>query len=248
VNFDAATTLPTGWTASNANNVKVSSEKAFSGTNSVKITSPGGGFQPNNLVYSLTGTPDLQQSMYGRMMINLSSQNTKGGDFTFIQADGGPRSQSGAPAGTSVMFRGRLDGRNDHFMANYETWLDSNGDNNNEWSTDCWKHPGSDTSPPQNYLIPKDQWACVQWHFDAGANTLKFWLNKNELSLIQVVNMGDGCVMDGPNPNRQNGVWWGPQSFNNIRLGIEQYAGNAQARTMYIDDIAIDDRVVSCPN
>lgn len=223
--------------------MKVSSEKAFSGTNSVKITSPGGGYQPNNLVRSLTSVTELRESMHGRMMINLSSQNSMGGDFTFIQADGPPRAASGAPAGTSVMYRGRLDGRNDHFMANYETWLDANGDGNNEWNTDCWKHPSNITPPPQNYLIPKDQWACVQWHFDASANTLQFWLNENELSQIQVVGNGDGCVA-----NTQNNVWWGPQSFNNIRLGIEQYHGSSRARTMYIDDIAIDDRVVACPD
>ena len=229
--------------------MKVSSEKAYSGTNAVKITSPGGGYQPNNLVHSLTGFADLQQSLYGRMMINLSSQNSLGGDFTFIQADGPPRAQSGAPAATSVMYRGRVDGRNDHFMANYETWADTNNDNNNEWNTDCWKHPTiNNQPPPQNYLIPKDQWACVQWHFDAQANTLKFWLNKNELSLIQVVNMGDGCKLDQPNADRQNGVWWAPQTFNNIRLGVEQYAPDSRPRTMYIDDIAIDDRMVSCPD
>lgn len=228
--------------------MKVSSEKAFSGTNSVKITSPGGGYQPNNLVHSLTSVTELRESMHGRMMINLSSQNSMGGDFTFIQADGPPRAASGAPAGTSVMYRGRLDGRNDHFMANYETWLDANGDGNNEWNTDCWKHPSNITPPPQNYLIPKDQWACVQWHFDASANTLQFWLNENELSQIQVVNMGDGCNMQVPNPNRQNGVWWGPQTFNNIRLGIEHYQPASRPRTMYIDDIAIDDRVVACPD
>lgn len=223
--------------------MRVSSERAYSGTNSVKITSPGGGYQPNNLIYSLAGTPSVQESMYGRMMLYLSSQNSLGGDFTFIQADGGPRSQSGAPAGTSVMYRGRVDGRNDHFMGNYETWLDANNDGNNEWNTDCWKHPQNINPPPQNYLIPKDQWACVQWHFDASANTLKFWLNNSELTQIQVVNMGDGCVS-----NTQNGVWWGPQSFNNLRLGIEQYHGNSQARTMYIDDVVVDDRVVSCPD
>lgn len=209
----------------------------------MKITSPGGSYHSNNLVHNLTSVSGLGESMYGRMMINLSNQNSLGGDFTFIQADGPPRAGSGAPAGTSVMYRGRLDGRNDHFMANYETWLDANNDGNNEWNTDCWKHPANISPPPQNYLIPKDQWACVQWHFDGSANTLKFWLNENELSQLQVVGNGDGCVA-----NTQNNVWWAPQSFNNIRLGIEQYHGSSRARTMYIDDIAIDDRVVPCPD
>lgn len=223
--------------------MQLSSEHAFSGTHSVKITGAGGGYNANYLIHDLTSVPELQEKMFGRMMIRLSSENSQGGDFTFIQADGGPRAASGAPAGTSVMYRGRLDGRNDHFMANYDTWLD-NGSGSTAWLTDCWAHPNNISSPPQEYVIPKDQWACVQWEFDADANSLKFWLNDNELSQIQVINQGDGCI----DSSTQNNVWWGPQSFTNLRLGIEQYHGNARPRTMYIDDIAIDDRYVSCPD
>lgn len=135
------------------------------------------------------------------------------------------------------MYRGRVDGRNDHFMANYDTWNPAEN-----WKTDCWKHPQNINQPPADYLIPKNTWACVQWHFDASKNTLQFWLDGKELSQIQVVDQGDGC-----GANTQNGIWWGPESFSDIRLGIEQYHGHATTRTMYIDDIAIDNRVVSCP-
>ena len=239
--FEGSDSLPTGWSASDENTVVVSSDEAYSGTNSLKVTGKGGGYNQNLLAYDLTAVPELSEAMYGRMMVHLSGENSRGGDFTFIQADGSPRAESGAPEDTSVMYRGRLDGRNDHFMANYDTWLD-NGSGQTAWLTDCWAHPNN--PPPQEYLIPKDEWACVQWHFDAELNTMKFWLNDNELAQIQVVNSGDGCVA----PGTQNNVWWGPKSFNSVQLGIEQYHNDSRPRVMYIDDIAIDDRVVSCPD
>ncbi len=216
----------------------MSNEQAYSGNRSLKVSATGGGYNSNMLSYNLGAQSSLKESLYGRMMIRLSDQNSKSADFTFIQADGAPRAASGAPAGTNVMYRGRVDGRNDHFMANYDTWNQAGN-----WTTDCWKHPQNINPAPQDYLIPKNTWACVQWHFDASKNTLQFWLNDKELSQIQVIEQGDGCVAS----NTQNNVWWGPEAFGSIKLGIEQYHGHAQARTMYIDDIAIDDRFVSCP-
>ena len=180
--------------------------------------------------------------MYGRMMIRLSSQNSNAGDFTFIQAAGAPQSASMAPNGTSVMYRGRLDYRHDHFMANYETWVDANNDGITDWETDCWSHPdGIPQAPAAEYIMPKDEWACVQWHFDAENNALNFWLNGNELSQINVIETGDGCRGDV-----QNNVWWAPETFTSLRLGIEQYHSTSAARTMYIDDVAVDDEMVGC--
>jgi hypothetical protein len=241
-NFDGSNELPTNWSTSNPTRVAISSEYAFSGANSVKVTGTGGGYNANYLIHNLSGIVDLNKSMFGRMMIRLSSENSLGGDFTFIQAEGVARSASGAPPGTTVMYRGRLDGRSDHFMANYDTWID-NGSGGNAWPTYCWDHPNSVNPPPQQYLLPKDQWACVQWEFDGDANSLRFWLNDNELTEIQVNNTGDECTF-----STQNDVWWGPENFTDIRLGIEQYDESDLARTLYIDDIAIDDRFVSCPD
>lgn len=240
--FESSDRLPEGWRVSNESTVVISSDQAYSGTHSLKVTGAGGGYSQNFLIHDITDVPELNEAMYGRMMIRLGSDNARSGDFTLIQADGPSRARSGAPEGTSVMYRGRVDGRHDHVMANYDTWSDD-GSGQTAWLTDCWSHPEAMTPPPQEYLLPKNEWACVQWHFDANANSLRFWLNDNELSEITVVNTGDGCL----DANTQNEVWWGPESFSTIRLGIEQYHDTSKPRVMYIDDIAIADEVVNCP-
>jgi len=176
-------------------------------------------------------------------MMRLSDENTKGGDFTFIQASGNPKPESGAPESTSVMYRGRLDGRHDHFMANYDTWVDEDNNGSTDWLTDCWKHPAGNgaTQPPTEYLLPKNEWACVQWHYDSNNNEMVFWLNETELTQIHIQQTGDGCVA-----NTQDGMWIAPASFSELKLGIEQYHDTAKSRTLYIDDIVIDNSPVEC--
>lgn len=240
--FEGRDELPGGWRASNENTVLISTEHTYSGQHALKVTGAGGGYNQNFLIHDLAGVPELGEAMHGRMMVRLGSDNAQGGDFTFIQADGRSRAESGAPENTSVMYRGRVDGREDHVMANYDTWSDD-GSGQTAWLTDCWSHPEAITPPLQEYLLPKNEWACVQWHFDANANSLKFWLNDNELSEITVVNTGDGCL----DTSTQDEVWWGPESFSAIRLGIEQYHDTSKPRVMYIDDIVIDTRAVDCP-
>lgn len=233
-----AETLPDGWTAADTTTTSVSNERAFSGSQSLKIEAPGGGYNQNYLQRDLPA--ELQETMHGRMMIRLNSDNANSGDFTFIQATGNPQAASGAPANTAVMYRGRLDGGDDHFFANYDTWLDEDGVAGTDWHTDCYDHP--ETPTPAEYLIPKDEWACVQWHFDSDTNSMTFWLNEMELTQINVTNTGEGC--EG---TEQDGVWYAPETFTRLGLGIEQYHNDAGARTMYIDDIALGSQMISCP-
>lgn len=225
-----------GWNVSGQ--AAVSTEQAYQGSRSVKVTAAGGGYNRNFLSLDLGSFGAAQQSLYGRMMVYLSNQNSLGGDFTFVQADGQPKAVSGAPAGTNVMYRMRLDGRFDHIFANYDTYPN--------WSTDCWKHPsfnqGTNTPPPADYLIPKNQWACVEWHFDAQADELMFWRDGGELSQIHVSKTGDGCVAQ-----QQQGTWYAPQQFDVLHVGIEQYHNTSKARTMYIDDVQVSDRYIGCP-
>lgn len=213
----------------------ISDEYAFSGMNSLKVQSTSaGGYESNYLIYDLSGTPELSDKMYGRMMVRLSDQNANAADFTFIQANGPVQSEDPDAAGATAMYRARLDGSDDHIFANYDTWNPAES-----WPTDCWKQPATPT--PSEYLIPKNEWACVQWHFEKDTNSLSYWLNGVELSQINVMGTGDGCGGDA-----EAGVWTAPASFEDIRVGIEQYAQDAAGRTLYIDDIAIDDQMVSC--
>ena len=108
-----------------------------------------------------------------------------------------------------------------------------------------WKQPAFDpatnTPPAPEYRLPKNQWACLRWHFDTRQNRLAFWLNDVALTQITVDQTGDGCVAQD-----ELDIWRGPGDFRWLRVGVEQYHPDAGARTLFVDDITIDDKPVSC--
>lgn len=213
-------------------NAVLSSEQAYSGDTSVKVTGAGGSYNRNYLSLDLNQYPAAQQTLYGRMMVYLTDQNSTSGDFTFVQADGSPKSVSNAPSSVNVMYRMRLDGRYDHMFANYDTFPN--------WDTDCWAHPPFDPAP--EYRMPKNEWACVEWHFDAAADEMMFWRDGTHLTGIDVSKTGDGC-----GAQTQSGVWYAPQEFSVLHVGVEQYHDGIPPRTMYIDDVQVSDRYIGCP-
>ena len=193
----------------------------------------------------LANVPPLQTEMFGRAMVYISDENSNAGDFTFLQAEGdNPQEDSGAPPGTNIMYRARIDQRFDHVITNYDTWIDVNNDNETEWETDCVKQPQitNGNPPAADYVIPKNQWVCVQWHIQKRGNHIGISLNDKLLSSIKVYGGGSSCV----NELTQGGEWWAPEKFETISLGIEQYTADSKPRTMYIDDIALDRKLVSC--
>jgi hypothetical protein len=249
--------LASHWHASNSARVSLSKEKVFSGRQALKVEATGAGYNRSYLSLDLTPENGLDQprEIYGRMMMYLQGDNALGGDFTFLQADGPARVTSGAPENTVVNYRGRLDGRFDHFMGNYDTRIDADGDGKTEWLTDCWQHPdfeyssagaADNVAPAKPYLIPHDQWACVQWHFNADQNRLAFWLNGEELSALTIDansgGTGDGCI----DPNTQAGVWTGPAYFSQLHIGAEQYHKTTLPRTLYIDNLAVGSSMPGC--
>lgn len=215
--------------------LEVSSEQSYSGENSVKFAAQGSGYNRNYISLDLADYAEVQKELYGRMMIWVNTPNGSGADFTFAQAEGKPKASTGAPADTTVMYRYRVNGSNGNVMANYDTWIDANGDGQTDWLTDCWDH--------STRQLPTAEWACVEWHFDSDANELMYWLNGEELNELHIQGVGEGCV----NPSTQDNEWTAPANFLNLHLGIEQYHGHAQARTVYIDDVAVDSRPIGCP-
>ena len=204
---------------------------------SLVFTSSGGGYNRNFLSLDVSGLQEDTTQLHGRMMIWVDEPGNNGGDFTFVQADGDPKPESGAPEDTTVMYRYRVDGnhRNGTLMANYDTWVDANGDGTTDWQTDCWDH--------STVQLPREEWACVEWKFDSEANELVYWLNDQLLDEIHVTDAGEGCIGDV-----QNDQWTGPESFKTLHLGIEQYHNGVPERTVYIDDIEISDRKLGCPS
>lgn len=217
----------------------MTSENAYSGDRSIKVVS-GGGDNRAFLTMDLNHAPPLKQEMFGSMWLYLSDENSNSGDFTFLQAEGGlPQLASNAPADTSVMYRGKVDGRHDHIFTNYFTHYERAAGLGNEWPTDCWKQPS--LPPQERYVLPKNEWFCMQWHIKQSNNHIDFTINGQILTAIRVFNTGHGCAHD-----TQGGIWYAPQTFERLHLGVEQYATEALPRTLYIDDIHLDTQLVEC--
>ena len=208
--------------------VSLTTENVFEGANALKVAAAGGGYNRNFISLDLANS-GVQSNMYGRMMLNVNTPSGNGGDFVFVQAEGAPDSaDSNAPADTNVMYRYRVNGSNGNLMANYDTYPSS-------WSTDCWDH--------STVKMPTNQWACLEWHFDADVNELKFWLDGTELTELHVQGSGENCI-----GTAENGEWQAPGQFETLHLGIEQYHNGVPARTMYIDDVKVDTQYIGCPD
>ncbi|MBX2813429.1 MAG: hypothetical protein KTR25_16555 [Myxococcales bacterium] len=237
--FDDLETLPD--VISVVGQVEVSTELAFSGDRSLKVSGGGEGYNRNFATIRL-GNEFLQKKIYGRMMVWLDeSEYGDGGDFTYVQADGPPQSKwiaAGASEDTRVMYRGRVSDypQDGTFMSNYDTWIDNDGDGYSDWVTNCWVH--SETK------FPSGEWVCVEWKFDSEASQIKHWLNGKEIKDITVTGSGDECVSS----ETQQEEWTAPTKFVALHVGIEQYSSFAVPQTMFIDDMVVGASHVGCPN
>lgn len=202
--------------------VAVDDERAFSGKQSVKITTRQGG-QYKSALFFAEAEPNkplvATKTIFGRMMVWADRPANDGVHWTMI-AGSGPAPDA---EGVTALYRygGQINGR---LMANYET-LGAN--------TDCWKH--SQTS------LPTKKWVCMEWSFDSAANEMHFRLDGQEIEDLKLKDTGDGCIGDD-----FNGVWRAPTSFDRVSFGWETYQPD-DPQTMWIDDVVIADKAIGCP-
>lgn len=208
------------WTVElNGGDVLVSSERAYSGENSVHVSNTSGAYK--RAYFSVAGDPVFPAAgaeMYGRMMMWLEATPPGSVHWTFIQAEG--PSEDGS---YDIYYRygGQHEGR---LMANFET---------NGIATDCWDH--SDT------VMPTQTWACLEWRFDTATDEMQFWLDGTEVSDIHPIGTGEGCVGQD-----LDGAWPAPPAFEVLRLGWEKYQESEELHA-FIDDVAVSTERVGCP-
>jgi hypothetical protein len=209
------------WTVDvNGGGVEVSSERAFSGSNSVYVSNSQGAYK--RAYFSVTGDPVFPAAgaeMYGRMMMWLEATPAGSVHWTFIQGEG--PSDDGS---YDIFYRygGQHEGK---LMANFETV---------GRSTDCWDHSAT--------VMPTQTWACLEWRFDTASDEMQFWLDGSEISDIHVVGQGEGC-----GGQDLNGAWPAPPQFEVLRLGWEKYQ-ESSALNAWIDDVAVSTERVGCPS
>jgi hypothetical protein len=193
---------------------------AYSGTHSIRIVTDDGGETYRRAYMSIEGAPVFpiaSNVVWGRMMYNLVETPAGSVHWTNIQGEGDVEDMD---------FRGvyRYGGQHDgRLMANYETF---------GAGSDCWDH--SDT------VMPTGVWACIEWRFDGPNDTMEFWLDGVQQDDMTVVGMGEGCI------NHETGDYWYAPIFDTMRLGWEHYQ-NTSSREMWIDDVAMDDERIGCP-
>ncbi len=232
--FEGASLDALKW--STTGSVSISREQKYAGNQSVKIVGAGGGTTLNGINIDLTNLTSLRKNQYGRVMMRVTSANALGGDFTLIEATGPanytiPSSVSPMPAAkVDVAYSARIQGTDDKFMANYTTFPKA------DWTTDCTNHGQVSAA------LPKDTWACFEWHVDTTANEVTYWLNGQLLDISVKNKAGANCA-----DHRQNDLWTGPAKLDKLHLGIDQYQNTAKPRTLYLDDVVVDTQRVGCP-
>jgi hypothetical protein len=196
--------------------VVVMTGNAYSGQQALRVTTDGLDAYQRAYV-AASGAPlfpAAQDVLWGRMMIYTEAAPNDGVHWTMIQGEGPVAGQSYR---SLIRYGGQHQQR---LMANYYT---------DDAVSDCWDH--SDTEMPQG------EWACMEWHYDAPNDTMRFYLDGLAVDDLTVVAAGEGC--GGPNT-------WNFPEFDTALVGWESYQSDP-AREIWIDDVALGTERISCP-
>ena len=217
--------------------IAVDSEHVHSGTRAVKISAAAATGYRSALInlQNTTFLPTASNVVYGRMMFWLDSAPTTSVHWTFIDGSGKVPGQAYHAlyryGGQSPITNGS-DFVGSELMANYDT-PDSYSSPAVGPSSDCWLHS-------DQIVVPVATWACAEWRFDGAANQMQFWLDGSEVTSLAMTDTGQGCV------NQPATFPWSAPSFERIDLGWESYQAD-DARTIWIDDVAISTEKIGCP-
>ena len=94
--------------------------------------------------------------------------------------------------------------------------------------------------PSQELIVPKEQWACVEWKMDADATEFSYWVDGVLAQDLQI---------DKDYKPTQQGVrqcqWQTPPKFKELSIGIFRRHGD-MTRTVTVDDFALSVGRIGC--
>ncbi len=202
------------WEKTGEGTVLIDDTKSFSGGQSVHLVS-GEGYTNRAFIGIDHIFPILQNKYYGKLKMYVEEASPDGIHWTMIQSSG---KVSDGSFSAEVRYGGQHHKR---LMANYDT---------NGVKSDCWQH--------SEIEIPEQEWFSLQWYFDGSKNTMKLWLNEEEITSISVIDKGEGCVDKGT-----NGKWKFPV-FENVLIGWVDYQTGGGKRSIWIDDVVISSDLI----
>ncbi|WP_437812176.1 hypothetical protein [Sorangium sp. So ce1078] len=228
------------YTAMTGSAVSVDTTMAYSGTKSIKVTTPESSGENNYKSAMIqfkdpAALPVDGNVIHGRMMFLLESAPETDVHWTIIDGAGvvPGKEFEGMPYSAVYRYGGQHPSdTGSQLMANYDT--------PGQWSnpptapaTDCWHHA-------EGKVVPVGEWTCVEFSFDGPNNEMRFWLNGTEIPELKVSGTGQGC-----GNNIENFEWTAPE-FASIGFGWESYQADEQ-RAMWIDDVVIGTGPIGCP-
>jgi hypothetical protein len=236
---------PPPWTVSKTiGTVTVDTTHAFSGTQSIEVSSPAldpsatSGFKSTLLRFVNTkDLPPPGDDIFGRMMFWLDSAPDATVHWTFVDGEGLVPNDAGVNYHAVVRYGGQYPVDNPDggfggsiFMASYDTPDSYNGVGP---SSDCYQQSNGET-------MPMGQWACAEWEFDGSQNVMHFWLNGTELTDLTVDMTGAGCT------SQDSSYVWQAPNYTQLDVGWESYQADG-ARTIWLDDVAFGPARIGCP-
>jgi len=215
--------------------IAIDEAEHYSGTKSVRLSTEAAAGSKRALLRLAAGSvfPVPGNAFFGRMMFRLESAPTASVHWTLLQAGGLVEGQ-----GYHALYRygGQqpiVEGGNfvgSQWMANYETPDSYSGTGP---ASDCYQHANGG-------VIPVSEWSCVEWHFDGPNNALSLWLDGEAVSGLDVTGTGQGCVAQPAS------FEWSAPRFDTLEVGWESYQTD-EARTLWLDDLALGTERLGCP-
>jgi len=205
----------------------VDDTRANSGTKSVKISVPGVDGAIAWLSRKDQEILGAEGGFYARMMFYLPETPTGGNalHFAFMQLSGFHR--FGGNQGLLLHSIGGNPGR----MRNLLLWPYNPLQMK---LMDCFNDSGTQ--------MPTGRWACLEWHVDAENDSIDVWLDGEQQAGNTWQTRPDGgrCVDD-----QLEGKWEVPK-VQLLRFGWQHYH-QINATTVWMDDLAMDNERIGCP-
>ncbi|MFL6618761.1 MAG: hypothetical protein ACJ8MH_09165, partial [Povalibacter sp.] len=210
--------------------IEVSQTRAFTGLHSLHILAPAHARRRGYV--AIHGAPVPDRKMFGRAMIWL---------------DAAPIAENGSAAVHWSLLQGEGRSADDRYNAIYRLGgelesgmrLKANYETTPPVRSDCRQHSAT--------RLPIARWTCVEWHFDGDLNEMQYWIDGKELTDIHVIDQGNAPNSNCAHQEDLQGQWRAPPVFQSLYIGLERYDVSSNDQNLWIDDVVLSARRVSCP-
>jgi hypothetical protein len=210
--------------------VKVDSEHALSGTQSLHIFTPRGAQYRRGYVaiHLKSPLPGAMSGMYGRAMLWL---------------DAAPVALPGAPPVHWTLLQGEGRSADDTYNSIYRLGAERRGGMQLRANFETTPPVTTDFKQRSKLTLPVKRWACVEWHMEVAHDELAFWLDGREVTHVR----GRARAAGACRGNDLAGEWRAPPKFDSLYLGLERYADSANDQNLWWDDVVLSKERVGCP-